>query len=94
MATSIIKDNLKHLMPTMIGGEQVTITDTTNGFIDTGISSAEYVILVAYTLLNANNVCLISNLNGGNYRVQIMSATNQAIAKSGTYRIYYWVIPR
>lgn len=78
----------------MIGGSQVTITDTTNGFIDTGIDSTTHVILAAYTLLNANNVCLISNLNGGNYRVQIMNATDQAIAKSGTYRIYYWVIPR
>ena len=87
-------DALNSKMPTLMGGSQVTVTDTANGFIDTGISSAEYVILAAYTLLNANNVCLISNLNGGNYRVQIMGATDQAIAKSGTYRIYYWVMPR
>ena len=78
----------------MMGGSQVTITDTTYGYIDTDISSAEYVILAAYTLLNANNVCLISNLNGGNYRVQIMNASNQTVSKSGTYRIYYWVMPR
>lgn len=87
-------DALNSKQPTMIGGSQVTITDTTNGFIDTGIDSTTHVILAAYTLLNANNVCFISNLNGGNYRVQIMNATDQAIAKSGTYRIYYWVIPR
>ena len=81
-------------MPTLMGGEQVTITDTTNGYIDTGISFAEYIIIAVYTLLNANNVCLISNLSGGNFRVQIMNATNQTIAKSGTFRIYYWVMPR
>ena len=87
-------DSLNSKMPTLMGGSQVTITDTNYGFIDTGISSANYVMLAAYTLLNANNVCLISNLNGGNYRVQIMDASNQTVAKSGTYRIYYWVMPR
>ena len=87
-------DLLNSKMPVIMGGSQVTVTDTANGFVDTGISSAEYVILAAYTLLNANNVCLISNLNGGNYRVQIMDASNQTVAKSGTYRIYYWVMPR
>ena len=87
-------DSLNSKMPTLMGGEQVTITDTTNGYIDTGISSADYIIIAAYTLLNANNVCLISNLSGGNFRVQVMNATNQTIAKSGTFRIYYWVMPR
>ena len=87
-------DSLNSKMATIMGGEQVTITDTTNGFIDTGISSADYIIIAAYTLLNANNVCLISNLGGGNFRVQIMNATDQTISKSGTYRIYYWVMPR
>lgn len=87
-------DSLNSKTPTIMGGSQVTITDTTYGFIDTGIDSTTHVILAAYTLLNANNVCLISNLNGGNYRVQIMSATDQTIAKSGTYRMYYLVMPR
>ena len=86
-------DSLNSKMPTLMGGSQVTVTDT-NGFIDTGISSADYIIIAAYTLLNANNVCLISNLGGGNFRVQIMNATDQTISKSGTYRIYYWVMPR
>ena len=76
-----------------MGGSQVTVTDT-NGYIDTGIASAEYIIIAAYTLLNANIVCLISNLNGGNYRVQLLNATTQAIIKTGTYRIYYWIMPR
>ena len=78
------------------GNAEFTITDSSFGFVDSGISSVDYVILAAFCLLTANCVVQISNLNTGtaNYRFQIMAATNQSIYKSGTYRIYYVYVAR
>lgn len=78
------------------GNAEFTITDASFGFIDSGVSSVDYVILAAYCLLTANCVVQISNLNTGtaNYRFQVMAATNQSIYKSGTYRIYYVYVAR
>ena len=82
-------------MPTLMGGEVATITDTTNGFIDTGISSANYVILAAYMLTNGNTWVRISIVSGGgNYRAQVINCVTNEVWKSGNTRIYYWVIPR
>lgn len=77
-----------------------TITDTTHGFIDTGIASADYVILAAYALTTPNTAIRISNLsNGGNYRVQMIdcvaSSGNGAVIKSGTHpALFFWYMAR
>ena len=78
------------------GSGEYTVSESNYGFIDSGISSADYMILCAYTLLASNNIVLISNTNGtgATYRFQLMNGLNQSIAKSGTYRIYYIYIDR
>ena len=72
-----------------------TITDSTNGFIDTGISSEDHIVLVAHSLTASNDAVRISNLsNGGNYRVQIINCVTNEIVKSGTYNLYICYINR
>lgn len=90
----MITDYVNSKMPVMMGGDSVEITDTTNGFIDTGISSANYVILTAYTLTAGNQWVRMSCISGGNYRAQVINCVNGETKKSGSTRVYYWVIPR
>ena len=77
-----------------------TITDTIHGFIDTGISSADYAILCAYALTATNTAIRISNLNnGGNYRAQMIDCVansgNGAVIKSGTHpALFFWYVAR
>ena len=72
-----------------------TITDSTNGFIDTGISSEDHIVLVAHSLTASNDAVRISNLsNGGTYRVQIINCVTNEIVKSGTYNLYICYINR
>lgn len=74
---------------------QGTITDTSYGFIDTGISSATYAPLCAYTLTSTNQFIHISNLNnGGNYRIQICNALTGGLVLSGNYNVFIWYVPR
>ena len=72
-----------------------TITDSF-GFIDTNISSADYVIIAVHMLTQSNQSVRVSNLHaGGNYRVQIIDATNGNVFTSGIYgNIYIWYIKR
>lgn len=72
-----------------------TITDSF-GFIDTNISSADYVIIAVYMLTKSNQSVRVSNLySGGNYRIQIIDATNGNVITSGAYgNIYIWYIKR
>lgn len=71
----------------------ITITDSTNGFFDTGIDSAVYVILGYYST-TTNTAIRISNLysggTGSNYRIQLINAVNGTVIKSttGTYSVY------
>ena len=71
----------------------ITITDSTNGFFDTGIDSAVYVILGYYST-TTNIAIRISNLysggTGSNYRIQLINAVNGTVIKSttGTYSVY------
>ena len=77
-----------------------TITDTTYGFIDTGISSADYAILCAYALTKTNTAIRVSNLNnGGNYKAQMIDCVanngNGAVIKSGTHpALFFWYVAR
>ncbi len=66
------------------------------GFIDTSISSADYAIITAYMLTQSNQSVRVSNLySGGNYRIQIIDATNGNVMTSGAYgNIYIWYIKR
>ena len=76
--------------------EPAAITDTTNGFIDAGISTANYAIIAAYALTTSNISYRISNLNaGGNYRLQEINAVNGSVVKSGNHqRVFIWYIDR
>lgn len=76
--------------------DQYTNTDSTFGFVDTGISTADYVIIGAFCPNNSNNAIRFSNLdNGGNYRMQIVSATTGEVSKSNwTMRVAIWKMAR
>lgn len=76
------------------GSISVTITDTNNGFIDSGISSSSYMMLSAHTLASSNNGVRISNLAGGNYRFQIINAINGDVQKSGSIVVYFSYMQR
>ena len=78
------------------GSQEFTISDSSYGFIDSGISSIDYIIVAAFTLVAANTIVLTSNINTGtaNYRFQLMNALNQTIQKSGTVRVHYVYVAR
>lgn len=86
-------DALKGIVLRRVNG---TITDTTNGFIDTGISSNDYVILGYFSPANSNNVIEITNLDSGtrNYRIRKIDAVSGNVSKSGTYNVYLTTIAR
>ena len=73
-----------------------TNTDTTNGFVDTGISTSEYFILGAFTPNNANNSIKLSNLAGSehNYRMQILGINGEIDKSNWTYRVAFCLVAR
>ena len=73
-----------------------TNTDTTNGFVDTGISTSEYFILGAFTPNNANNSIKLSNLAGSehNYRMQILGVNGEIDKSNWTYRVAFCLVAR
>lgn len=93
MASGALKYNPStlNILTAVVSG---TISDTTNGFIDTGLDSTKYVLLAVHNYLEANISYRISCLASGNYRIQCVSAVNGAVIKSGSYRAWIHYIPR
>lgn len=91
MATGIVN----HHLPITSENKQFTISDTTNGFIDTGKSQADYVPFAYFMPFNTNMSVRFSNLaasSGGNIRMQIINCVTNEVVKSGTYYILiFWL---
>lgn len=74
---------------------QYTITDSTNGFVDTG-KTQDKVVPFAYFCPFATNVSVrFSNIaasSGGNIRFQLINAVTGEVIKSGSYYVLiYWL---
>jgi len=100
MATSTIK---QQSMANALKGIEVkhitgNISDTTFGFIDTGLSASDYLIIGYFVPFDSNIYLNISNFDTGtkNYRVQMVNATDNSVIKTSGfgYHIYLVTIQR